>query len=333
MRWGLIPSFAGADDKPDFYRMFNARRESVADKPAFARLLARRRCVCIVDGFYEFKETMCSSGRVRKLPVFVRRADGQPMLLAGVFDTWRPSAEQRAELNDRDAARRAALGPLARAFSAGDSVGDELAPAAADGGADAAAEDAGDEAEVHSFAILTTQSANSIAWLHDREPVILATRAAAAAWLDSSRSLADLAARDPGVIAPLGDGDDKLAWHYCDARGCDQGYQQRDVCNVVDPMAGVRTVSSMFAAAVASPSRGSAGSAAGAGSAPSPGSAKRAREEPDVEVVDLSSAPVVAPAADGGGDSDDVKIVGHASPPRRAAPKQRRLEAFFTRPK
>ena len=326
--------------------MFNARRESVADKPAFARLLARRRCVCVVDGYFEFRETTVASGRMRKLPVFVRRSDGQPMLLAAVFDTWRPSAEQRAELRARDASRRAALGPLARAFSAGDSVGDELAPVAADGtadgGAGASAKDAGDDAEVHSFSILTTQSAKSIAWLHDREPVILASRAAAAAWLDSSRSVADLAARDPGLFAPLGDGDEKLAWHYCDARGCDQGYQQRDVCNVVDPMAGVRTVKDMFAAAAASPLRGHAGggvgasgaasasaSARGSEGAPSPGSAKRARE-PEAELVDLSSVPAAA-AADGG-DSDEVKFVGHASPPRRAAPKQRRLEAFFARP-
>jgi putative SOS response-associated peptidase YedK len=34
--------------------MFNARSESVAEKPAFSRLLPGRRCVVLVEGFYEW---------------------------------------------------------------------------------------------------------------------------------------------------------------------------------------------------------------------------------------------------------------------------------------
>ncbi|CAN0012398.1 unnamed protein product, partial [Ectocarpus sp. 8 AP-2014] len=29
-RWGLVPSFTKKDDKPDFFRMFNARSETVS---------------------------------------------------------------------------------------------------------------------------------------------------------------------------------------------------------------------------------------------------------------------------------------------------------------
>ena len=35
---------------------FNARSESVAEKPAFRRLLPCKRCLVLVDGFYEWKK-------------------------------------------------------------------------------------------------------------------------------------------------------------------------------------------------------------------------------------------------------------------------------------
>lgn len=49
-RWGLLPSFNKPDAKPDYFRMFNARSESVAEKPAFRRLVPSRRCIVLVDG-------------------------------------------------------------------------------------------------------------------------------------------------------------------------------------------------------------------------------------------------------------------------------------------
>ena len=44
MTWGLVPSFTGPGEKPDHFRMFNARGETLREKPAFGRLLRRRRC-------------------------------------------------------------------------------------------------------------------------------------------------------------------------------------------------------------------------------------------------------------------------------------------------
>ena len=54
VRWGLVPGFTRPGEKPDHWKMFNARDETVAEKSAFSRLLRRRRCVPI-DGFYEWK--------------------------------------------------------------------------------------------------------------------------------------------------------------------------------------------------------------------------------------------------------------------------------------
>jgi hypothetical protein len=54
-RWGLVPSFTKPGSQLDFYKMFNARSESVAEKPVFSRLLSSHRCVVLLEGFYEWK--------------------------------------------------------------------------------------------------------------------------------------------------------------------------------------------------------------------------------------------------------------------------------------
>ena len=52
MRWGLTPSFTKGG-KADPWRMFNARSEGVTTSPVFRRLVGTRRCVVLLDGFYE----------------------------------------------------------------------------------------------------------------------------------------------------------------------------------------------------------------------------------------------------------------------------------------
>src|SRR3954451_11956382 len=47
LRWGLVPSWA--KDPAIGNRMINARMETVADKPAFRRALASRRCLLPAD--------------------------------------------------------------------------------------------------------------------------------------------------------------------------------------------------------------------------------------------------------------------------------------------
>jgi putative SOS response-associated peptidase YedK len=50
----LVPSYTKPDVKPDHFRMFNARSDDM--KPVFTRLLKHRRCVVLLDGFYEWKK-------------------------------------------------------------------------------------------------------------------------------------------------------------------------------------------------------------------------------------------------------------------------------------
>ena len=46
--------------------MFNARAESLTEKPAFKRLVGSRRCIIPADGFYEWRK----EGK-RKVPMWV----------------------------------------------------------------------------------------------------------------------------------------------------------------------------------------------------------------------------------------------------------------------
>ena len=60
LRWGLIPSWAKSASVGN--RLINARAETVAERPSFRTALARRRCLVIADGFYEWQRV----GNARK---------------------------------------------------------------------------------------------------------------------------------------------------------------------------------------------------------------------------------------------------------------------------
>ncbi|KAG0607604.1 hypothetical protein M758_8G041900 [Ceratodon purpureus] len=83
MRWGLVPSFTKKSERPDFFRMFNARSESVHEKTSFRRLLAKNRCLATLEGFYEWKK----DGK-QKQPYYVHMEDGHPLVFAALYDTW-----------------------------------------------------------------------------------------------------------------------------------------------------------------------------------------------------------------------------------------------------
>lgn len=81
-RWGLVPSWA--KDPSVGSRMFNARAETVATKPSFRDAFQRHRLLVPVDGFYEWDRR----GTTR-VPHYFTRADGEPIVLAGLYDRWR----------------------------------------------------------------------------------------------------------------------------------------------------------------------------------------------------------------------------------------------------
>ena len=82
MRWGLLPAWASPSPSPRA-SMINARGEDMAVKPAFRNAVARRRCLVIADGFYEWKR----EGR-RRLPVYFTLKSGGPFAFAGLWERW-----------------------------------------------------------------------------------------------------------------------------------------------------------------------------------------------------------------------------------------------------
>ncbi|MCW2816389.1 MAG: response-associated peptidase [Nocardioides sp.] len=93
LRWGLVPSWA--KDPSIGSRMINARMETVADKPAFRRAFASRRCILPADGYYEWYELEGDTGargKPRKQPFFIRPADGGTLAMAGLYEIWRDPA-------------------------------------------------------------------------------------------------------------------------------------------------------------------------------------------------------------------------------------------------
>jgi putative SOS response-associated peptidase YedK len=80
--WGLIAWWA--KDASTSNRMFNARAETMASRPAYRDAFARQRLLVPVDGFFEWDHRAGS-----KEPHFFTRADGEALVLAGLFDRWR----------------------------------------------------------------------------------------------------------------------------------------------------------------------------------------------------------------------------------------------------
>lgn len=88
-RWGLVPFFAKS--AKDGARLINARAETVESSPLFRTAFARHRCIVPADAFYEWRrERDPTTGKtIRSEPFAVRRTDGEPLALAGLWSSWR----------------------------------------------------------------------------------------------------------------------------------------------------------------------------------------------------------------------------------------------------
>lgn len=79
--WGLIPPWA--KDPSIGNKLINARAETIGEKPSFRSAFRKRRCLIIVDGFYEWK----TDGK-KKIPLYFYLKSGEPFGLAGLHESW-----------------------------------------------------------------------------------------------------------------------------------------------------------------------------------------------------------------------------------------------------
>lgn len=82
VQWGLVPIWA--KDPAIGSKMNNARSETITEKPAFRSVFRKRRCLIPASGFYEWQQTVGKT----KQPWHIFRADGTPLIFAGLWDHW-----------------------------------------------------------------------------------------------------------------------------------------------------------------------------------------------------------------------------------------------------
>lgn len=85
LQWGLIPSWTRSleDANQIRFKTFNARAESIDNKPSFSSSVKSRRCIIPVSGFYEWQHV----GK-NKIPWYISNSDGEIMSLAGIYEDW-----------------------------------------------------------------------------------------------------------------------------------------------------------------------------------------------------------------------------------------------------
>lgn len=82
MRWGLVPYWA--KDIKIGVRAINARAETIASKPMFRDAYAKRRCLVLADGYYEWARR--DEG---KQAMLIRMVERGPFAFAGLWERWR----------------------------------------------------------------------------------------------------------------------------------------------------------------------------------------------------------------------------------------------------
>ena len=84
MKWGLIPFWTKRNpDYASMMRTINCRDDSLSTPGGmWATMKARKRCIVIAEGFYEWLRV----GPKERVPHYIKRKDGQLLLLAGLWD-------------------------------------------------------------------------------------------------------------------------------------------------------------------------------------------------------------------------------------------------------
>jgi putative SOS response-associated peptidase YedK len=193
MHWGLLPSWAR--DPRMAQRLFNARIETITQRPAFRDAARRRRCLVVVDGFYEWAPDPLSPKR-QKTKLYIGRADGGPVLLAAL---WEPRPVPRDAVHNPGGSAMVQLGVHE------DGGGERIVAGSHVSGQ--ATRPSGLSRAVRwpstpTCTIITMPAAPALAGIHDRMPAIVAEERANQ-WLEGRT---DPHAALGAALAPLDDG-------------------------------------------------------------------------------------------------------------------------------
>jgi len=84
--WGLIPVWA--KDRKMASHTFNARAETLTEKPSFRSAYQHRRCLIPATGFFEWHST-----ETGKQPYHIHQADNSLFAFAGLWEHWEHQQE------------------------------------------------------------------------------------------------------------------------------------------------------------------------------------------------------------------------------------------------
>jgi len=85
LKWGLIPVWTKDEKYASEIRTktFNAKSETIAEKPSFRHLIQSKKCLVLTTGFYEWQ----ARGK-EKQPYYISVKDSEAIALAGLYDNW-----------------------------------------------------------------------------------------------------------------------------------------------------------------------------------------------------------------------------------------------------
>ncbi len=88
--WGLIPYWVKGSNQAIQIsnKTLNAKGEHIFEKPSFREAAKKRRCIVIVDGFYEHHHR---NGKT--YPYHIIHREGEPMALGGLWERWEDKEE------------------------------------------------------------------------------------------------------------------------------------------------------------------------------------------------------------------------------------------------
>ena len=84
-QWGLIPFWAKDEEYANKIRFstFNAKAETITQKPSFKSPVKNKRCIVICNGFFEWQTV-----NNKKFPYYIQLKEEGIMTLAGIYDSW-----------------------------------------------------------------------------------------------------------------------------------------------------------------------------------------------------------------------------------------------------
>ena len=93
--WGLVPSFIVREDqaKEIQNKTLNARADTIYEKKSYKNSIGSKRCVLVVDGFFEWRHTPG-----QKIPYYVYPKDGTVFYLGCIYNSW--AEKETGEVKD-----------------------------------------------------------------------------------------------------------------------------------------------------------------------------------------------------------------------------------------